>query len=924
MYRRARDRERTRSLFIIALCFVLVVGAFTVPAFGSMTDAEIDSLRQQGRVEGWTFSVGKNPATAYSLDELCGVVIPDGWEKMAPFDPCIVKADLPEKFDWREETGLPPVRNQGQCGSCWAFGTVGPLECNIKIKDGDVVDLSEQWLVSCNRDGGSCGGGWYAFDYFQWKTDNYGDSGAVLEQYFPYAAADLPCDGPYPHDYFIRSWAYIGEENGIPSIEAMKQAIIAHGPIAVLICVGPAFQAYTGGIFNTYEHVAINHAVVLVGWDDTQGTEGVWILRNSWGDGWGEGGYMLIQYGFSMVGYSACYVDYVRAKKMAILDNDIYDDTEGGDGDSIPEAGETVQVVLTFENRYATDLNDVTAYLSFDDARIDVTQNSAFLGVVPRGQTVQNSASPFEIVIPADYGARVDSMYITFVWNGGADRDSQVVERPIGGIPVILVDEDDGDALEEYYQPYLKAKRIPYTIRSGGGTPGPGTSYLDNGTVAVWFTGDYRTNPLSLMDLTVIRDWMNRGGGLFLTGQGIAPQLAVYDPQLLQDYLKSEYLSASSIPILGDDPAGSIFSAGDSVILFGRTGANNQTATDKIMPINGGVGELGYYNNQGLGAVSYSGDYKSLFFSFGFESITDGDWRWQGRDSIMADALNFFGVTATGTTPTAAGLAVLADDPTHVIDETPIFGWQYNDPGSNPQQAYQIQVGDDRFWASAPIWDYQSPISIDTQAVYSGPGLIDGGVYYIRARVFNGIFWSDWTSAEMRTNSVPVPFGLAPDEGQEMYYDAVVLTHTNSVDLEDDSLTYSYELYSDSVLTDLVAQALHVAPDSGAVSSWAIQDALSTDEDYYWRVRAYDGFEEGQWGAAARFHTVSYVIGDANRDRAINIADAVYLITYIFRSGPPPDPASTGDADCSGACNIGDAVYLINYIFRGGPEPGCD
>ncbi len=220
--------------------------------------------------------------------------------------------ELPSYFDWRDYGGCTPIKNQAQCGSCWAFSTVAPLECNILIKDGITVDLSEQWIVSCNRDGWSCGGGWYAHNYHMWKTDECGGTGPVLEADFPYAAQDLPCDCPYPHQsqYMLRTWDYIGEPYTIPSVDEMKQAILDHGPISIALSADGAFGSYTGGVYTDCDHTNITHAVALVGWDDSQGSEGVWFLRNSWGPGWGEGGYMRIPYGCNMVGYNSCWVDY--------------------------------------------------------------------------------------------------------------------------------------------------------------------------------------------------------------------------------------------------------------------------------------------------------------------------------------------------------------------------------------------------------------------------------------------------------------------------------------------------------------------------------------------------------------------------------------------------------------------------------------
>jgi predicted secreted protein len=220
-------------------------------------------------------------------------------------------SSLPAAFDWRDYGGVTSVKSQGSCGSCWAFGTVGPLEANIKIKDGVEKDLSEQYLVSCNEYGWGCSGGWWAHDY-HWQeipTDEP-DAGAVYEADFPYVAWDAPCNPPHTHHEKIDSWTFIGSQYGVPSVEAIKQAIYDHGPVSAAVCVNSAFQGYSGDIFTGPECTDVNHAIVLVGWDDNQGTDGIWILRNSWGPWWGESGYMRIEYETSLVGYSANYVIY--------------------------------------------------------------------------------------------------------------------------------------------------------------------------------------------------------------------------------------------------------------------------------------------------------------------------------------------------------------------------------------------------------------------------------------------------------------------------------------------------------------------------------------------------------------------------------------------------------------------------------------
>ncbi len=277
--------------------------------------SKIQALRKEVKAQGGTYEVAYSAAMDKEIEHLTGLKVPQGWSKSdAPSVPMLESSvqALPSSLDWRSSNGVTPIKNQGNCGDCWAFGTVGPLESQILLKDGVTVDLSEQYLLSCNVSGWSCNGGWWAHDYHLNVSgqDNNGP-GAVLEASKPYTATDSGCGGPYNHPYKLTNWAYVGSEEAVPSIDAIKQAIYNYGPISAAIYVGPKFQAYSGGIFNTSESGQVNHAIVLVGWVDDLGTDnGYWILRNSWGTSWGESGYMRIRYGMSQVGYAANFVEY--------------------------------------------------------------------------------------------------------------------------------------------------------------------------------------------------------------------------------------------------------------------------------------------------------------------------------------------------------------------------------------------------------------------------------------------------------------------------------------------------------------------------------------------------------------------------------------------------------------------------------------
>ena len=303
-----RTRMNLLPVFVCVLAFLLIVVA---PAMAQLTQEDIEAMRERGKQEGWTFEVSLNESNnKYPLDQRLGFKKPDNWYDMAPHTVFTATAEIPSSWDWRKRDGVSPIKDQRNCGSCWAFATVGALECAIRIRDGITVDLSEQWLVSCNTNGWGCDGGFFAHDYHEWKNDACGQNGAVMEGYFPYVASDAPCAGcPYPHNYWIDSWAYVGSSTQVPPTDDIKQAVMEFGPVSVACYVTDAWYGYGGGVFNACENGQSNHTVVIVGWDDDYLGQSVWIVKNSWGTSWGEDGYMYIPYGCCRIGEAACYVE---------------------------------------------------------------------------------------------------------------------------------------------------------------------------------------------------------------------------------------------------------------------------------------------------------------------------------------------------------------------------------------------------------------------------------------------------------------------------------------------------------------------------------------------------------------------------------------------------------------------------------------
>lgn len=199
---------------------------------------------------------------------------------------------------------LSPVRSQGKCGSCWAFSAMGTYEANQQIVNNLGLDVSEQHVVDCakngNVDAGSCNGGWPKH-VFAWLTSG----GAVqTELQQPYKGSDQACPGK-DGSYDAATWGWVNAWSDRPSVSELKAAICKYGPVSASVAVTKAFKSYIGGVFDEDYPGPTNHAIVLVGWDDARGA---WLLRNSWGAGWGEGGYMWIKYDSNSVGKYATWV----------------------------------------------------------------------------------------------------------------------------------------------------------------------------------------------------------------------------------------------------------------------------------------------------------------------------------------------------------------------------------------------------------------------------------------------------------------------------------------------------------------------------------------------------------------------------------------------------------------------------------------
>jgi hypothetical protein len=336
-------------------------------------------------------------------------------------------------------------------------------------------------------------------------------------------------------------------------------------------------------------------------------------------------------------------------------------DSAGGDGDRCAEAGETVEIAVHIGNNFRT-TEPLTLELRTADPSLDILDGQAALDSIPAMGEVSNAHDAFVVQIASAADDRLVDVEIV-VQSATGYVDTLDAHLFVGTPTVFLVDDDGGSPYEDYYVETLDSLGALTQVWDVGLAESPRSARLaelaTSGGAVVWYTGDQDSSTLSPYDQAALRDFVEAGGNLLVSGQDIGRDLVLngagedfYADVLHAALVSDTYTGTKGIRgVPGDDIGDGIIS-----LIQGSGGADNQVSPDVIEPVDGADSVFTYYTADNCAALRHEGAGRVVYLAFGFEAINKTGPQTNGRPEVMERILSWFGVTGADEVLPIAGL----------------------------------------------------------------------------------------------------------------------------------------------------------------------------------------------------------------------------------------------------------------------------